>query len=147
MNLIMSIYFLWISSIVQVFDFLTFDIFFDNLISFDISAPSPMCPITHGKWWWGIWAMWHVPLLDLHGGRIMGQMGNRAHEQWGRVMGNRGNGYLGDRAHCHNYAYIYMGTGWWGTWTIGHSIQWIYSLNIYLWDARGEIIVHIFAWK
>ena len=64
--------------------------------------------------------MWHVPLLDLHGGRILGHMGNMAHEQWdtwaighmsirGRVMGymgdgNRSDGHMVDRAHCHNNA-------------------------------------------
>ena len=47
----------------------------------------------------GIWTMWHVPLLDLHGGRVMGYMGNGVHEHKGQ-----GDGHMGDGAHCHNNA-------------------------------------------
>ena len=83
-NLIMSIYFLWTSSIVQVFDFSTTEIFLTTWHHLTFCCPITYVP--HYSWeqgWWGIWAMWHVPLLDLHGGKVMGYMGNRAHVQWG----------------------------------------------------------------
>ena len=48
--------------------------------------------------------MWHVPLLDLHGGRVMGYMGNRAHCAMGH-MSIRGR---------------VMGHMVMGTWVIGH---------------------------
>ena len=60
--------------------------------------------------------MWHVPLLDLHGGRVMGTgqygtwlMGHMSTR--GRVMvhmgdRNRDDGHMGDKTHCHNNAYI-----------------------------------------
>ena len=54
-----NLFFLWTSSIVYVFDFLTFDIFlttwhlFDNLTSF-----WHMSNATHGQW--GTWAMGHM---------------------------------------------------------------------------------------
>ena len=76
-NFIMSIYFfLWTSSIVYVFDFLTFDIFFDNLTSF-----------------------WQLDILF-----IIWHMGNRIHGQW-EIMVNTldrdgapwGMGHMGDR--------------------------------------------------
>ena len=71
-------------SIVQVFDFLTIDIFLTTWHHLTFC-----CQITYVSrysWeqgWWGIWAMWHVPLLDLHGGTVMEYMSNRAHGQWG----------------------------------------------------------------
>ena len=88
-----NLFFWWTSSIVHVFDFLTFDIFlttwhlFDNLTSF-----------------------WQLNIF-------LGHMGNRTHGQW-----DMGKGvswlilkiemrYLGGWAH-----------GWWGTWAIGHMI-------------------------
>ena len=54
-----NLFFLWTSSIVYVFDFLTFDIFltiwhlFDNLTSF-----WHMSNVAHGRW--GTWAMGHM---------------------------------------------------------------------------------------
>ena len=54
-----NLFFLWTSSIVYVFDFLTFDIFlttwhlFDNLTSF-----WHMSNVAHGQW--GTWAMGHM---------------------------------------------------------------------------------------
>ena len=54
-----NLFFLWTSSIVYVFDFLTFDIFlttwhlFDNLTSF-----WHMSNLAHGQW--GTWAMGHM---------------------------------------------------------------------------------------
>ena len=71
-------------SIVQVFNFSTTDIFLTTWYHFTFCCPITYVP--HYSWeqgWWGIWALWHVPLLDLHGGRVMGYMGNRAHAQWG----------------------------------------------------------------
>ena len=82
-NLIMSIYFLFIL-IVQVFGFLTIDIILTTWCHLTFCCQITYVP--HYSWeqgWWSIWAMWHVPLLDLHGGRVMGYMGNRAHGQWG----------------------------------------------------------------
>ena len=61
LNLIMSVYFLWTFHSLDIWFFDNWHLF-DNLTSLDIfAAPSPMCPIIHGKGWWGIWAMWHVP--------------------------------------------------------------------------------------
>ena len=71
-------------SIVQVFDFSTIDIFLTTWHHLTFCFPITYVP--HYSWeqgWWGIWAMWHVPLLDLHGGRVMGYVGNGAHGQWG----------------------------------------------------------------
>ena len=87
-------------SIVQVFDFSTTDIFLTNWHHLTFYCPITYVP--HYSWeqgWWGIWAMWHVPLLDLHGGRVMGHISIR-----GRVMVHMGDGHMGDRAHCHNNA-------------------------------------------
>ena len=57
--------------------------------------------------------MWHVPFLDLHGGRVMGHMGNVAcapsRSTWGRVVGHMGNG-----AHEHK------GNDDGGTWVMGN---------------------------
>ena len=76
-NLIMWIYFfLWTSSIVHVFDFLTFDIFLTtwHFLTYDIWAIGHMGNGTHGQrgimvnikdrdvvpWGWGTWVMGHV---------------------------------------------------------------------------------------
>ena len=70
-------------SIVQVFDFLTIDIFLTTWHHLIFCCQITYVP--HYSWeqgWWGIWAMWHVPLLDLHGGTVMGYMSNRVHGQW-----------------------------------------------------------------
>ena len=67
--------FLWTFSIVHVFDFLTFDIFLTTF--HHLTYCCPITYVLHYSWeqgWWGIWAMWHVPLLDLHRGRVMGHM-------------------------------------------------------------------------
>ena len=89
-NLIMSIFFLWTFHSPGIWFFNNRHLF-DNLTSFDILLP-------HYSWeqgWWGIWAMWHVPLLDLHGGRVMGYMGNRAHAQWAHEHKGQGDGAHG----------------------------------------------------
>ena len=82
-----NLFFLWTSSIVQVFDFLTFDIFlttwhfFDNLTSF--------WHLTYnmGTWWTcaGSCVQWilPIPIRSRWGTGVMGHMGNGAHGQWG----------------------------------------------------------------
>ena len=116
-NLIMWIYFfLWTSSIVHVFDFLTFDIFlttwhlFDNLTSF---------------WQLNIF-FWHVD-NGTHGQMgIMVNTEDRDGAPWG--MGHMGDGHMGDGAH-----------GQWGTWTMGHmgkGVLWL-ILNIEIGYLRG----------
>ena len=80
-NLIMSIYFLWTFHSPDIWFFDNRHLFY-NLTSFDILLPHHLCAYSWEQGWWGIWAMWHVPLLDLHGGTVMGYMGNRAHGQW-----------------------------------------------------------------
>ena len=108
---------------------------FDNFTSFDILLPHHLCaPLLMG-----IGVMGHMgnvvcALLDLHGSRVMGCMGNRPLEQWGTwaqgvgwwgtgVIGHMGNvacpllglhgsrvmGYMGNRPHEQ-----------WGTWAMGH---------------------------
>ena len=86
-NLIMSIYFfLWNSSIVHVFDFLTFDIFlttwhlFDNLTSF--------LTYGHGQWDMGKGVSRLILKIEMGylgewGTWVMGHMGNWAHGQLG----------------------------------------------------------------
>ena len=101
-NLIMSIYFLWTSHSPGIWFFDNRHLF-DNLTLFDILLPNHLCaPLLMGTGWWGIWAMWHVPLLDLHGGTVMGYMSNRAHGQWAHEHKGQGDGNRGDGAHCHN---------------------------------------------
>ena len=88
-----NLFFLWTSSIVHVFDFLTFDIFlttwhfFDNLTSFW------QLDIFLDIW---TWAMGHGQ------GDIMVNIEDRDGVPWGM-------GHMGDGAH-----------GQWGTWAIGH---------------------------
>ena len=49
--------------------------------------------------------MWQYEILDLHGSRVMGCMGNKPHEEWGKwAMGHmsaRGRviGHMGDGGH------------------------------------------------
>ena len=131
-NLIMSIYFFWTSYIVQVFDFSTTDIFLTTWHHLTFCYPITYVP--HYSWeqgWWGIWTMWHVPLLDLHGGRVMGYMGNRAHVQWGTwtywagrlgtwVMGTWVIGYIAIIMHRSR-----LGTGVMGNGAHSGCIQWI----------------------
>ena len=82
-NLIMSIYFLWTFHSPGIWFFDNRHLF-DKLTSFDILLPNHLCPITHGNRGDGAYgAMWHVPLLDLHRGTVMGYMSNRVHWQWG----------------------------------------------------------------
>ena len=59
--------------------------------------------------------MWHVPLLDLHGGRVMGYMGNGAHEHKGQGDGNRGDGNRGD-----GHIAVIMHRSRWQTGVMGH---------------------------
>ena len=89
-NLIMSIYFfLWTSSIVHVFDFLTFDIFlttwhlFDSLTSFwQLDIFFDMWAMGH----MGKWVSWLIQKIEMGhlggwGTWVMGQMGDGAHGQ------------------------------------------------------------------
>ena len=88
--------FLWTSSIVHVFDFLTFDIFlttwrlFDNLTSFwqlNIFL-GHMGNRTHGQWDMGKGVSWLILKIEMRylggwGTWVMGHMGNGAHGQLG----------------------------------------------------------------
>ena len=130
-NFIVSIFFfLWTSSIVHVFDFLTFDIFLTTWHLFNIFLITSHIFnfLTHGHW--GIL----VNTADRDEAPWgMGHMGDGAHGQWGtwttghmgngtwakRIMVNIkdragvpwGMGHMGDGAH-----------GQWGTWAIWHMI-------------------------
>ena len=96
-----NLFFLWTSSIVQVFDFLTFDIFlttwhlFDNLTSF--------WHLTYnmGTWWTcaGSCVQWILPIP--------------IRSRWGTVvMGHMGNGHMGPMGDWHFFAYNSINTGW-----------------------------------
>ena len=81
-------------------------------------------------------------------------MGNRAHEHKGRVMGTWRTGVMGTCLMGHTAIIMhgsrwqtgvmgYMGDGVQGQWgTVNIFSEYV---NIYLCDARGEFIVHIFA--
>ena len=85
--------FLWTSSVVHVFDFLTFDIFlttwhlFDNLTSFwqfNIFL-GHMGNRTHGQWDMGKGVSWLILKIEMRylggwGTWVMGHMGNWAHD-------------------------------------------------------------------
>ena len=94
-----NLFFLWTSSIVHVFDFLTFDILLTTWHLFD-----------------SLTSFWQLDIFfDIC---TTGHMGNGTHGQRG-IMANikgrdgvpSGMGHMGDGAH-----------GQWGTWAIGHMI-------------------------
>ena len=134
-NLIMWIYFfLWTSSIVNVFDFLTFDIFlttwhlFDNLTSFwqldiffDIWAMGNV-----GKW--VSWLILKIEMGHLGGWGTwpMGHMANGAHGQWDTwAMGHGQRSIMVNIKDRHGapWGMGHMGDGacgQWGTWPMEH---------------------------
>ena len=132
-----NLFFLWTSSIVYVFDFLTFDIFlttwhlFDNLTSFwQLDIFFDMCNRTHGQW--DTWAMGHMGkgvscLLKIE----MGYFGG-----WGTWA----MGHMGNWAHDYNVGKlvswfilkIEMGhLGGWGTWSMW-SCAWSCATSLIL---------------
>ena len=105
-----NLFFLWTSSIVYVFDFLTFDIFltiwhlFDNLTSF-----WHMNNGAHGQWGTSVkgWLILHIEVRHL-GGRAHGPIGH---------MGNRA---LANRAHGQSGILLNATDRDGGPWAIGH---------------------------
>ena len=104
-NLNMSIHFLWTSSIVHVFDFLTFDIFLT--IDIYLITSHLFNILTHGQW--GIWAMGHM-------GKGVLQIEIRDLGRWGTwVMGNMGSGAHMGKGHMLNMCWImytFLNTAW-----------------------------------
>ena len=77
--------FLWTSSIVHVFDFLTTWHLFDNLTSFwqlNIFL-GHMGNRTHGQWDMGKGVSWLILKIEMRYLGGMGHMGDGAHGQWG----------------------------------------------------------------
>ena len=74
-----NLFFLWTSSIVQMFDYLTFDIFLTEGIGYK----------GYGQWGTGVWGLWAM------GYRVYGP-----HRQWVTwAMGYWGMGHMGNEAH------------------------------------------------
>ena len=131
-----NLFFLWTSSVVHVFDFLTFDIFlttwhlFDNLISFwQLDIFFDMCSMGH-MCKWVSWLILKIEMghLGWWGTLVMGHMANGAHGQWDTwVMGHGQSGIMvniKDRDGVP-WGMGHMGDGvygQWGTWAIGHMI-------------------------
>ena len=127
-----NLFFLWTSSIVHVFDLLTFDIFlttwhlFDNLTSFwQLDIFFDMWAMGHiGKWVSRLILKIEMGHLGGWGTWGMGHMGDGAHGQqdtWEWDMGN-GVSWL--------ILTIEMGyLGGWGTWPMGHMGNWAHDHN------------------
>ena len=89
-----------------------FDIWhlFNKLTSFDILLPHHLCaPLLMGIGVMGHMSNVECEILDLHGSRVMGCMGNRPHEQWGTWA---------------------QGVGWLGTWVMGNRSDWADMGNV-----------------
>ena len=119
-NLIMSIYFfLWTSSIVHVFDFLTFDIFLTTWHLFD-----------------SLTSFWQLDIFLIC---ATGHMGNGTHGQRGIMCNIKDTdgvpwamGRMGNWAHDHNVgkwvSWLILKIemwhlGRWGTWVMGHMVN------------------------
>ena len=122
-NLIMSIYvFLWTSSIIHVFDFLTFDIFLTTWHLFDSLSSILQLDIFFEMWamgHMGKWVSWLILKIE------MGHLGDGAHGWWGTWT----TGHMGNRV-SWLILKIEMGhLGGWGTWVMGHMGNWAHDHN------------------
>ena len=80
-----NLFFLWTSSIVQMFDYLTFDIFLTTWYLFDNLTSFWHLTYNMGTWWTcaGSCVQWilPIPIRSRWGTGVMGHMGNGAHGQ------------------------------------------------------------------